>query len=527
MGWARAALGLAAVLAAGGFLVSGGSGADPETPAGLADMPPPFLGTATVGSGGLTAAVDAYGDVVDLRANPAGTALIDNPADRQAAGTVPSDTGIVPRIAIGGGPPLPLWRAKRVAQRYLPGTNVVVTVADFPGARVVLTEAASPQSLALRMRVRARPGRREAGWASVAVEPPVRCHRASAGNSLDLVCGVVPRGARRAPTKVIEAAASRDRRWLRHARPLAGSAPRWAARMYARSLLVLRASTDRRSGAVAAGARDGWAHVWPRDAATAAMAFAAAGYRAEAGRVARFLLGLRLDEAARFRGDGGLVAGRAAQGDAIGWVGAAARAAGVVSGRHAARMLSGSQPVRWRGRADYQEGDPGDFLGNALASGLPAGRVTKEFEEGGGLVREAGRGGGLDSAAAWAVRPFPRPALREAARRTLLRLGAKSSRYGLLPGEGWRGGEDPWSAPTAWSAWSLATLARLNRSPAEAAADRRLALRLLATLRRAATPAGALPERVGASTGVPRSTTPLTWSHAFAILALQELWPSR
>jgi GH15 family glucan-1,4-alpha-glucosidase len=34
-----------------------------------------------------------------------------------------------------------------------------------------------------------------------------------------------------------------------------------------------------------------------------------------------------------------------------------------------------------------------------------------------------------------------------------------------------------------------------------------------------------LPERVDARTGIPRSTTPLAWSHAFAVLALLELWP--
>jgi GH15 family glucan-1,4-alpha-glucosidase len=55
--------------------------------------------------------------------------------------------------------------------------------------------------------------------------------------------------------------------------------------------------------------------------------------------------------------------------------------------------------------------------------------------------------------------------------------------------------------------------------------DRRAALRLMGDLRRAATPLGLLPERVDAETGEPRSTTPLAWSHAFAILALRELWP--
>ena len=87
--------------------------------------------------------------------------------------------------------------------------------------------------------------------------------------------------------------------------------------------------------------------------------------------------------------------------------------------------------------------------------------------------------------------------------------------FGITPGEGWPGGEDPWSAPTAWTAWSLAALG-----------ERRQALRLMGALRRSATPAGDLPERVDAQTGVPRSTTPLAWSHAFAILALRELWPN-
>jgi GH15 family glucan-1,4-alpha-glucosidase len=80
-------------------------------------------------------------------------------------------------------------------------------------------------------------------------------------------------------------------------------------------------------------------------------------------------------------------------------------------------------------------------------------------------------------------------------------------------------------APTAWSAWALAALARSASRPAAAREDRRAALHLLADLRRAATAAGALPERVDARTGVPRSTTPLAWPHGFAILALRELWP--
>jgi len=147
-------------------------------------------------------------------------------------------------------------------------------------------------------------------------------------------------------------------------------------------------------------------------------------------------------------------------------------------------------------------------------------------------VRKAGDPeSGLDSAAAWAVRPFPLPALFPAARTALLHLagvgtsGPRASRFGIAPGEGWSG-VDPWSAPTAWTAWSLAALAVHERGRSAAARhDRRTALGLLGALRRAATPAGALPERVDAHTGVPVSTTPLAWSHAFAILALRELWP--
>src|ERR1700712_3108701 len=118
---ARLALVCAAVIAVGIVLVSGGEDGGPRTPAALPGLPPPFLGTAVAGEGGLTAAVDAYGDVVDLRPGPAGKALIDNPADRQAAGTVAEDTGIVPRVRIGGrgGDPVAVWEADRVTQRDL------------------------------------------------------------------------------------------------------------------------------------------------------------------------------------------------------------------------------------------------------------------------------------------------------------------------------------------------------------------------------------------------------------------------
>ncbi len=130
-------------------------------------------------------------------------------------------------------------------------------------------------------------------------------------------------------------------------------------------------------------------------------------------------------------------------------------------------------------------------------------------------MREAGDPeSGMDSAAAWAVRPFPHPALYPLVRRTLLRIAASSGRYGIVPSEDWGGGIDPWTAQTAWTAWSLAALG-----------ERRAALHLMTELHRTETPLGFLPERVDAHTGVPTSTTPLAWSHAFAILAIRELWP--
>jgi len=477
---------VAAALVAAFLLVSGDERADPRTPPALPGEPPPFLGTAVVGGGGLTAAIDAYGDVVDLRVSgPGGRGLIDNPAERQAAGTVPADTGVVPWVSRRGGATRPLWTADSVDQRYRRGTNVVVTTARFGQARVRVVYAASRSRLACLVEADGVAG----------VEP--RASRPPAERRLRCDDGVA--------RATIRDAERSDRGWLQRAQPLGSAAPPWADELYERSLLVLHALTDRRSGAIVAGARDGWAYVWPRDAAAAALAFAAAGYRGEARRGVRFLLGLDLGAAARFYGDGEPVPGRGPQGDAGGWVAVAAQAVG----------LSPPPRLPWRNLPDYQEGEPGDYLGNTIAAG-GAKTGLHRSESSRRLVRRLGDpGSGLDSAAAWAVKPFGIRPLYPAARATMLRLARRGGRFGITPGENWPG-IDPWSAPTAWTAWSLAALG-----------ERRQALHLLADLRRAATPAGTLPERVDFGTGVPTSTTPLVWSHAFAILALRELWPGR
>jgi hypothetical protein len=537
---ARAALLCLLVLAIGLVLVSGGSDSGPHTPAALPGLPPPFLGIAVSGGGRLTAAVDAYGDVVDLRApGPAGAALIDDPAARQAAGTVPVETGIVPRVRVGDGPPLPMWRGESVTQSYLRATNVVRTVAWVKEARVIVSTAAAGDSLAMAILPRSSAQGRALPAISVDTEPGVDCAHAERAGQIDLLCRVgraVPPALRsdsralfRECERVIHDAVGAGRRWSRRSRDLGAGAPDWARSMYRRALLAVHALTSRVTGAVAAGARDGWAYVWPRDAATAALALEASGHDAEARHVARFLTGLDLSAAARFTEAGAPVPGRAAQGDAAGWVDAAARATGVPAPQG---------PFPWRDRPDYQESSPGTYLGNALAAASarvdgPKTRhigvfsahqhrvtwIAREFLTRRGLVREAGKpSSGLDSAAGWAVRPFGLRPLYPAAERTLLRLADHGTRYGITPGEGWQGGEDPWTAPTAWSAWALAALSSRR-------ASRHAALGLLTDLRRAATPAGDLPERVGVHTGIPTSTTPLLWSSAFTVLALRELWP--
>jgi hypothetical protein len=543
-----------AVLAAAAVLLSGNSRDDPRTPLPLPGLPAPYLSTAVVGSGGLTAALDAYGNVVDLRLpGPAGQAQIDNSLARQKAGSVPNDTGIVLRAGAGAEPPLPLWRGAGMVQRYLAGTNVLASFATVAGAKVRIEDTVDPARPRLARRIettaqdgsliglrlgvnldldgdpegdRIRPLRN--GFVQGDGDDSARCtahpgpDRVAVDDDEDDPRGVLSwrrRGSLRTifscafaeasagGTAAPRAAVRADRDWLSRARPLEPAAPRWARALYRRSLLVLRALSDRRSGAVAAGARDGWAYVWPRDAGAAAIALSAAGYTHEASRIVAFLTGLDLDAAARFRGDGSPVEdGRELPGDSLGWVEAAARAAGVSPPRGRAA---------WRGRGDYGErsGDTGDYLANAIASRVGASRLRLLFAGPGGLVRRArDPGSGYDSAVAWAVRPFPRPALFPSLRSELARISASAHRFGIVPARDWPG-MFPWTAPTAWTAWSLATL------------DQRAeASRLLRSLRRAATPAGLLPERVSDVTGVPDSIAPLAWSHAFALLALRALY---
>src|SRR5260221_532986 len=151
MRWFEAVL----VVVVGALLISGGSASDPRTPRGLPGLPAPFLGTAVVGGGGRTAAVDASGDVVDLRApGRGGRALAAVSAKRQVAGTVSADDAIVAWARLRDGTTPPFWRADSVRQRYLPGANVLRTVARFGREKaVVVRRTGGPGA------VRARPRR--------------------------------------------------------------------------------------------------------------------------------------------------------------------------------------------------------------------------------------------------------------------------------------------------------------------------------------------------------------------------------
>jgi hypothetical protein len=486
--------------------LSGDRSADPRTPQGPPGLPSPYLGTGVLGGGGPSAAVDAYGQIVDLRTSPAGEPLIHNPYLRQVYGTVEPGTGWGLEAGTGN-KALPLWKGSRLRQRYLPRTNVLRTTATVRGARVSATDAllAEPALLARRVRVDA-PGRRPAAW----VEAPLpgcsrQTERRPGSLRVDVLCALAGGTAAGSAAGAARAAARADRAWLARRSPLSATAPAWARGLHDRSLLVLRALTERSSGALAAGARDFWAYVWPRDAATGAIALAAAGYRDEAERITGFLLDLDLDGAARFAADGeGFSDGREASGDAAGWTAAAALTTGMDS----------PSAGQWRGRQDYGESDEGDHLGNAIAAGLSPQGVLATFGGPVGLTRSGDRESGLDSAAAWAASVFPRPGLADAARRTLLSVARRAGRFGIEPTDRWPG-ERAWTAPTAWAAWGLARLGE------EAAADR-----LLEALRRSRAGPGTLPERVSIDDGVPTSTTPLAWSHAMAVLALRARYPS-
>lgn len=520
---------------------------------------------------------------------PAGPALISTRYKRQRAGSVSPETGIVMRAAAGEEAPAPLWSTApsqrypgggtvletraRLAGAALQSRDAMAPEQAVWAREVVLRPTQTPRTrkgavpIPIQLEVSfdfdfgARERRDEPRHQRVETGPEgsflvrhddrvVGCRQESeAEPQMTVDDGVVrlswsttgvlrvsllcrseadaneaqvenPIGSVRAAVERVHAAAMVDaRRALAEAVDLAPDAPAWAHHLHQRSVLTLLALSDRTTGAAPAGLRDHWHYIWPRDAATTALALSEAGLKERANTVADFIARLDAEHAARFTRDGRPVDdGRHEQGDSAGWA------------RLARQVRAGTGPgdapaLSWRGQGDYGERDDdrGDYLANAIVAGAPAAEIEAEFAREGLLLREAGgeasfhmpgeAGQALDTAAAWAVRPFPRPALFPLVRRTLLNQARTAGPYGLFPASDWTG-RDPWTAATASTAWSLAVLG-----------ERQQALRLMRAVNRAATPLGLLPERADIENGLPRSTTPLAWSHAFALLALQELWP--
>ena len=190
---------------------------------------------------------------------------------------------------------------------------------------------------------------------------------------------------------------------------------------------------------MAAGLREAWAYVWPRDAGTAALAFAESGHAEEARAIARFLTSLDLAAGARFNGDGTVVAdGRPAQGDAGGWTRLAREAAGPPARRSDRARLARAARLRRaqrRRRRLHRERDRRRRRNRAPAQSLrgtprPARATSRAYPA-----------AELDSATAWAVRPFPHPALAGAVAATLRAVGRTAGPYGLEPHTGWPGTE--------------------------------------------------------------------------------------
>ena len=168
------------------------------------------------GSGGLTAAVDAYGNVVDLRRRAGGPGA-DRQPGRAAGGR--DGCGRTPGSCRGSAPArpaLPLWRADSVAQRYRPDERA----ADgrrFGSAAVEVVDAA--RGGARLPDVARRRARVSIGAVSGRPRSRLRCdgRRARA---------IVARRRARGPALAGPGAAARP------------GAPAWAERLYRRSLLT-------------------------------------------------------------------------------------------------------------------------------------------------------------------------------------------------------------------------------------------------------------------------------------------------
>ena len=263
-----------------------------------------------------------------------------------------------------------------------------------------------------------------------------------------------------------------------------------------------------------AGERDGWDYVWPRDASAGAIALEAAGLRPEARRVVGFLSSLDLEEAARFYPEGSRVPGRTAAGDEEGWVATA---------ESVRKRTVRSIADRSRARAGQSRRVAGIARTTARTSPGTCSGTRSPL-----APRQPRSGIDFSPRVAWSARrarvnwthprhgrspSFPsRGCGRRLAARSLISSGSPRPSASRRSRVGRRDRSGPRRPPGRPGRW------RSSVTP-----ERRIGL--LRELRRAATPYGTLPERVNAIDGRPTSTTPLAWSHAFAILALRARYP--
>ena len=321
-----------------------------------------------------------------------------------------------------------------------------------------------------------------------------------------------------------------------------------------RALLDLRLLTGP-DGAAIAAAYPRWDHVWPRDAAWIAAAFATNGHYEESYEILSFLSRAQKPNGtweARYEKDGSPVSdGRPSQLDATGWfpwavwlhaatdpdglektrtLWPAARAAADAA---ADSLGPGGLPP---GGADYWEIETWKpNLGTAapLRTGLraaadlarelghepeakrysrAAGRLDRAIKRGfapHGYPRTTRPGSGADAAVNFLAPPFAPPDSRisEAVENASERLTVENG--GVVPGEKWP--QDPtvaWTPQTALFALSAAA------GGDEAEADRRIGW--LADHR---TGLGVLPEKVD-DAGEPKTVAPLGWTNAILVLTL-------
>ena len=466
-------------------------------------------------------------------------ALIDNPRriDRRRGRSRPTP-GSFRGCGVGLGPARAFWRGDSVRSITCAGTNVVRTVAQF-----VTGEARLVCARGRRVATRWRPSesdRRPVESAVTSVARDLVGDPAAFAARQSRTDGGVPRSScrgRSALPPVVQPTRAR-----RPATRTGSSAPRsrllaldrsgaalgirrtaWA-RADVRTLAADPAGADRpahRRGR--RRRRDGWAYVWPRDAGTAALAYAAAGYRGEAGRVAGFLSGWEPRRRRRASTATARRSGRGPQGDAAGWIAVAAAAAGLPPECALARPPRTESA--WPDLPDYQEGSPGDYLGNAIADGLSAGRTwfaASSRRRRGSCARRATRPRASTRRPPGRSGPFPTQPSFPPSAAPSCNLAADADALRDHAGRRLAGRRRPLDradrlerleAGGARRANALGGERRRRAPPARRPAPRRH--RRPAPYLSASTPA----------TGVPRSTTPLAWSHAFAILALRQLWP--